>query len=171
MSSSAWQGSNLSTASALLKAELWAGGGGSHPRGPISHAGVTLERFAEVVEQVQVPQPLSSAKQRLCVPSVLNAESSVSLRCWCKVPTGTSCIAMEEAWDQDWVMMQLGKGWRAGASGQEPRLEGGGSVRQPAGKVGPAWGGQREGAPGTTQQEQAEGLPIARGRAQQEALE
>ncbi|KAG5338288.1 hypothetical protein C0989_007710 [Termitomyces sp. Mn162] len=53
----------------------------------------------------------------------------------------------EQGWDQEWVVVQLEEGWRGRVLGWGSGVEKGGSMGQPTMKVGPPWGGQREGAP------------------------
>ncbi|KAG5349635.1 hypothetical protein C0989_002647 [Termitomyces sp. Mn162] len=66
---------------------------------------------------------------------------SVTLN-WC-----AACIVAEQGWDHEWVAAQLEEGRRGRVSGRGSRVERGVGVGWPLMKVGPLWGGQREGAP------------------------
>ncbi|KAG5332056.1 hypothetical protein C0989_007320 [Termitomyces sp. Mn162] len=61
---------------------------------------------------------------------------------WC-----AACIAVEQGWDHKWVVVQLEEGQRGRVSGWGSGGDGEVGMEWPLMKVGPAWGGWREGAP------------------------
>ncbi|KAG5352961.1 hypothetical protein C0989_011604 [Termitomyces sp. Mn162] len=59
-------------------------------------------------------------------------------------PPTPACLVPPPA---EWVVVQLEEGWRGRVLGRDSGMERGGSMRWPTMKIGPLWGGWREGAP------------------------
>ncbi|KAG5333215.1 hypothetical protein C0989_006094 [Termitomyces sp. Mn162] len=57
------------------------------------------------------------------------------------------CVTVEQGWDQGWVAAQLEEGRKGRVSGRGSGAGEGEWVSMPVMKVGPPWGGRREGAP------------------------
>ncbi|KAG5348621.1 hypothetical protein C0989_009439 [Termitomyces sp. Mn162] len=78
----------------------------------------------------------------VCLPCRLRHEKCSITLSWRAV-----CIAAEQGWDQGWVAVQLEEGRKGRVSGRGSRAGEGERVSAPVMKVGPPWGGQKEGAP------------------------
>ncbi|KAG5724408.1 hypothetical protein E4T56_gene15981 [Termitomyces sp. T112] len=137
----------------------------------VVQADVTLEYFAEAAEQARGPLTLEWCQAvALCASCTRRGEQckfeepvlgvrwdmSVCLPCClrhkkCSVTLSwrAACIAAEQGWDHEWVAVQLEEGQRGRVSGRGSGVEGAVGVGWPPMKIGPPWGGRREGAPAT----------------------
>ncbi|KNZ79170.1 hypothetical protein J132_00230 [Termitomyces sp. J132] len=135
----------------------------------VVQAEVTPEQFAEVVGRARGPPTLKWCQvAALCASYTQQGEQcefeepalgvqrdmSVCLLCHsrhekCSVTLSwwAICVAAEQGWDRGWVAAQLEEGWKGRVSGRGFRAGEGEWVSAPAMKVGPPWGGWREGAP------------------------
>ncbi|KAG5723600.1 hypothetical protein E4T56_gene18163 [Termitomyces sp. T112] len=122
---------------------------------------VMPEQFAKVVGRARGPPTLEWCQaaapcefeepalgvwqdMSVCLPCRLQHK-----RCSITLSWHAACIAAEQGWDWDWVAAQLEEGWKGRVLGRGSRAGGGELVSAPAMKVGPPWGGRREGAPST----------------------
>ncbi|KAG5334675.1 hypothetical protein C0989_003179 [Termitomyces sp. Mn162] len=137
----------------------------------VVQAEVTPEQFAKAVGQVRDPPtlewcqaaaPCASCTQRgeqcefeepalgvwwdtlVCLPC-----RSQHKKCSVTLSWHAACVAAEQGWDQGWVAAQLEEGRKGRVLGRGSGAGEGEQVSAPAMKVGPPWGGQREGAPST----------------------
>ncbi|KAG5348895.1 hypothetical protein C0989_007365, partial [Termitomyces sp. Mn162] len=135
----------------------------------VVQAEVTPEQFAEAVgwargpptfEWCQAAAPCASCtrQEEQCEfeapTSGVWQDTSVCLPCCsqhekCSISLGwrATCVTAEQGWDQDWVAAQLEEGRKGRVSGRGSRAGEGEWVSAPVMKVGPLWGGWREGAP------------------------
>ncbi|KAG5727478.1 hypothetical protein E4T56_gene11978 [Termitomyces sp. T112] len=137
----------------------------------VVQAEVTPEQFAEAVGQARGPPthewcqaaaPCASCTQRgeqcefeepasgvwwdtlVCLPC-----HSRHKKCSITLSWHATCVVAEQGWDRGWVAAQLEEGRKGRVSGRGSGAGAGEWVSAPAMKVGPPWGGWREGAPST----------------------
>ncbi|KAG5349899.1 hypothetical protein C0989_001353 [Termitomyces sp. Mn162] len=148
----------------------------------VVQADVTLEYFAEAAEQARGPLTLEWCQAvALCASCTRRGEQcefeepvlgvrwdmSVCLPCClqhkkCSVTLSwhATCIAAEQGWDHEWVAVQLEEGQRGRVSGRGSGVEGAVGVGWPPMKIGPPWGGRREGAPATRNKSKWRASPL-----------
>ncbi|KAG5719205.1 hypothetical protein E4T56_gene11780 [Termitomyces sp. T112] len=110
----------------------------------VVQAEVTPEQFAEAVGQARGPPILEWCQAAApCASCTQQGE-----QCEFEEPAlGAICIVAEQGWDRGWVAAQLEEGRKGRVSGRVSGAGEGEWVSMPAMKVGPPWGGRREGAP------------------------
>ncbi|KAG5734778.1 hypothetical protein E4T56_gene666 [Termitomyces sp. T112] len=125
----------------------------------VVQAEVMLEQFAKVVGWARGPPTLEWCQvAALCEfeapASGVRQDTLVCLLCRlqhekCSVTLSwhAACIVAEQEWDRDWVAAQLEEGQKGRVSGRGSGAGEGEQVSVPTMKVGPLWGGWREGAP------------------------
>ncbi|KAG5731235.1 hypothetical protein E4T56_gene14500 [Termitomyces sp. T112] len=108
----------------------------------VVQAEVTLEQFAEAVGWARGPPTFEWCQA--AAPCEFEAPTS-----GCSISLGwrAACVTAEQGWDQDWVAAQLEEGRKGRVLGRGSRAGEGEWVSAPVMKVGPPWGGRREGAP------------------------
>ncbi|KNZ81941.1 hypothetical protein J132_09979 [Termitomyces sp. J132] len=131
----------------------------------VAQADVMLEYFAEAVGQARGPLTLEWCQAvALCASCTQRGEQckfeEPMLGCSVTLSWRATCIAAEQEWDCEWVAMQLEEGRRGRVSGRGSRVEGGVGVGRPPMKIGPPWGGRREGAPTTRDKGKRRASPL-----------
>ncbi|KAG5730302.1 hypothetical protein E4T56_gene10550 [Termitomyces sp. T112] len=97
-------------------------------------------------EQCEFEEPMSGVWQDTSVCLLCCSQHE---KCSVTLSWHAACIVAKRGWECEWVAVQLEEGWRGRVSGRGSGVEGGVGTGWPPMKVGPLWGGWREGAPMT----------------------
>ncbi|KAG5348868.1 hypothetical protein C0989_007624, partial [Termitomyces sp. Mn162] len=110
-------------------------------------------------EQCEFEEPALGVRQDMsvCLPCCLQHE-----KCSVTLSWHAACIAAEQGWDRGWVAVQLEEGQKGRVLGRGSGAGEGEWVSAPAMKVGPPWGGWREGAPSMQEKEKQRASPSSK---------
>ncbi|KAG5718352.1 hypothetical protein E4T56_gene8354, partial [Termitomyces sp. T112] len=126
---------------------------------------VTPEQFAEAVGRARGPPTLEWCQAAAPCASCTRRgeqcefEEPALGKCSVTLSWRAVCIAAEQGWDQGWVAAQLEEGRKGRVLGRGSGAGEGERVSTPVMKVGPPWGGQREGAPSMQEKEKRRASP------------
>ncbi|KAG5733025.1 hypothetical protein E4T56_gene3621 [Termitomyces sp. T112] len=131
----------------------------------VTQVDVMLEYFAEAAGRARGPLTLEWCQVVApCASCTRQGEQcefkEPVLGCSVTLSWHAACIVAEQGWDCKWVAMQLEEGQRGRVEGRGFRVEGGVGAGQPLMKIGPPWGGQREGAPTTCDKGKQRASPL-----------